>query len=85
MRIIVKPPPGYVPEHEREPSSDSPLINGVVPSWMDVEVQTDAGELITEVKSITLHISDDEPDEPIVATLEVYVSELDITCERADK
>lgn len=74
MRITVKAPPGYVPDHERKG-----FLNGTSPSWNDVEVTTDSGEPITEVKSITLRMT--ESYDPIVATIEVYVSALGIVCE----
>jgi len=51
-------------------------VLGECASWRDLEVVTDEGDPIWEIKSVTMHIK--EGDEPIVAILEVYVSEIEI-------
>jgi len=66
MRIIVKDP---------TKTFDSPVQ--LIPTWADVIVLNDDGNPIKGVMSLTLHADCDHGNDPITATIEVLVTEID--------
>jgi hypothetical protein len=49
------------------------------PNFADARVFDDDGKEIDNVKSISFRMSDDNTD-PIVATIEVYLKEIEVEC-----
>lgn len=59
---------------------DAPVtLSGLMTTWCDVEVTTDDGAPVTEIKAIKLSWT--EGVDALTATIEVYVSGVDVECD----